>query len=1553
LVIGNTGPAIQRNTTVDGFDGAFSSKILSIGANFDYLHITTSIGMYIGGHVDVEDIDFEDIVNSSTFSGNVTFSFNGSHTIEFNKGSFTLGFNVLGDSLDIYCDGSLNVYNGGNSQFTIMGEVENLKFSNIEQATGHLSLLIAGSSSRSFNADNLNCGFSVGHQLGRLKFVSTTTSASGNFGVGGTVYIYGGKSNTGLSGGIDIGGHLGGILTINTCKTDIIFEIGGTSIVDSSLTVSGGFDFNVPESTGVALDNSVSGGLQFSGHFIVSNLYLKWEGNNIQIAPEITCQYFKLAGNLSLDGSTNLNDYFNLYLEFDGEFDTTNFVVRGTSAPSQPYFKIHDMDFNGGTTFNLERKKDIYGVIDFESSRQSLIDFEMELFGVKTGAKCTLRQGTSYWDFHAKWEMNQKYLEANISHLATFDTFKFETDDANFKITNGNQFHGDLKIGWEGDLKNQPSEVVVSTQDGIHGSVGNIEIYKNEDIFTLSSMSAGWNGPSNISFEELQYDQQDNLSHAHVYFNNVSIYGSINLLNGAFVLDSTLLSLGGDFEFDIVEADLPYPQSYKEITLSSDNGLQVGSNFTIQLRSSTYDIQLSAGLNPGDLKIIKETTSSYKSTRLETISGLQGYIPHLNINDEAVLEVDFDIEPGSSFEMQTKTQGDHWDLDLFFNGHCEITKFKETKNGEIRELTLDVFNGNNAHITVNNHPTYGDYTFACTGDGQLGAFTYDGPRVSIDGSLLEIDGDVELEIDHRDLTVGAGYFRWKSQNGFYGFFGLETIIFKSVNIDVNLYGEANLNPTNGDWYYLDYDLFGNAPTTPDNWRLAQVDIPGSDTNPGVQNFTFKCLINGKGMKISGQNVWTEGGYKGDTYYDHFIRIWWPLPRWTVGSIHGTNPQIFTTDNDGATWTQRWPLGNQAPVADAGGPYDGNANTPITFNGGGSYDPDEDNLEYQWDFGDGQSSSWSTDSTATHTYTNDGDYTVTLTVREEDTLLHKTDTDTADVNIGSGINIDITYDGDELNEGETFTVHVTQDGQPVGNELVVYQSYDPGDPDPIFESSDYTDSNGYVDFVAHEVLPDNPSHYNDCLVIVLGVQEYFMVYDTTGRVYGYVKDSDDHAGIGGAQVVATDEGTGAQYSTTTRVASPIGFYDLYLPPGTYDIVYSKSGYYDNYKNNVVVESYDTNKNLGDIYLDRIVTKPTVVTQPASSVTSTSAVLNGRLDDLGGEACQVWFEYGTTTSYGHSTSQETKSSTGTFNKLVSSLSSTTTYHFRACASNSYGTSYGDDETFVTTTCFLAGTKITMADGTYKNIEEIKPGDIVKAYHEETGQIKNAKVLQVFHHKKEQAGSYYLLINEKLKVTPNHPIFVNNKWITAEDIKIGDKLLKINTEPCIVFSIEKIYEKEPTYNLEVETYHTYYAEDVLVHNKATPGWVRPSGHQGTTGWNDEGKAHDSSTSSYAYYSKIGDTGTCDYSLILTYSSPVACNKMRIDAKSGDHLRYMSVKLYQGNTLKETCFFTSWPHHSYIEDTFSTTIVDKIDITFTLESGYGFGTHWAKVYDFQLYRV
>jgi hypothetical protein len=95
----------------------------------------------------------------------------------------------------------------------------------------------------------------------------------------------------------------------------------------------------------------------------------------------------------------------------------------------------------------------------------------------------------------------------------------------------------------------------------------------------------------------------------------------------------------------------------------------------------------------------------------------------------------------------------------------------------------------------------------------------------------------------------------------------------------------------------------------------------------------------------------------------------------------------------------------------------------------------------------------------------------------------------------------------------------------------------------------------------------------------------------------------------------------------------------------------------------------------------VTPPSVTTNAASSVSTTSATLNLNLTALGtGNYADVCFDWGLWGWYGSMTTSERKNAPGTFSAELTGLNPGTTYHFRAKAVG-LGTGYGDDMTFTT--------------------------------------------------------------------------------------------------------------------------------------------------------------------------------------------------------------------------------------------------------------------------------
>jgi hypothetical protein len=104
---------------------------------------------------------------------------------------------------------------------------------------------------------------------------------------------------------------------------------------------------------------------------------------------------------------------------------------------------------------------------------------------------------------------------------------------------------------------------------------------------------------------------------------------------------------------------------------------------------------------------------------------------------------------------------------------------------------------------------------------------------------------------------------------------------------------------------------------------------------------------------------------------------------------------------------------------------------------------------------------------------------------------------------------------------------------------------------------------------------------------------------------------------------------------------------------------------------------------DITFTTAVIPPSVETSSADPVQTASAVLNGNITSMGSAtAVSVYFEFGTTTSYGTVSAKQTITATGPFSIEITGLDAGTTYHFRAVVDGgTHGTSFATDATFTT--------------------------------------------------------------------------------------------------------------------------------------------------------------------------------------------------------------------------------------------------------------------------------
>ena len=161
-----------------------------------------------------------------------------------------------------------------------------------------------------------------------------------------------------------------------------------------------------------------------------------------------------------------------------------------------------------------------------------------------------------------------------------------------------------------------------------------------------------------------------------------------------------------------------------------------------------------------------------------------------------------------------------------------------------------------------------------------------------------------------------------------------------------------------------------------------------------------------------------------------------------------------------------------------------------------------------------------------------------------------------------------------------------------------------------------------------------------------------------------------------------------------------------------------------------------------------------------------------------------------------------------------------------------------------CFVAGTPISMADGSFKPIEQVKQGDMVASRNEATGETSVKRVTAVKVRTAHELVKISLVdttgkIVETIEATPEHPFYVDGKGFTpAGQLAIGNS---IATRVGPTLSVkELVREARPegvtVYNFTVEDDHTYFVGKIngglWVHNwykfhGVNPDWITKGAH------------------------------------------------------------------------------------------------------------------------------
>ena len=154
-----------------------------------------------------------------------------------------------------------------------------------------------------------------------------------------------------------------------------------------------------------------------------------------------------------------------------------------------------------------------------------------------------------------------------------------------------------------------------------------------------------------------------------------------------------------------------------------------------------------------------------------------------------------------------------------------------------------------------------------------------------------------------------------------------------------------------------------------------------------------------------------------------------------------------------------------------------------------------------------------------------------------------------------------------------------------------------------------------------------------------------------------------------------------------------------------------------------------------------------------------------------------------------------------------------------------------------CLVYGTMVEMGDGTFKKVEDLKLGEVVKSLaiagldtniednwkEFYTANFEYEEGLSIITNIFDNSFTEYYVINNKLKLTFEHPVFIKRAevcmFIQTENLVIGDYIFKENGQFELVTSIDIIGDYVQTININIEENDVYFADGILVHNIAPP--------------------------------------------------------------------------------------------------------------------------------------
>jgi hypothetical protein len=124
--------------------------------------------------------------------------------------------------------------------------------------------------------------------------------------------------------------------------------------------------------------------------------------------------------------------------------------------------------------------------------------------------------------------------------------------------------------------------------------------------------------------------------------------------------------------------------------------------------------------------------------------------------------------------------------------------------------------------------------------------------------------------------------------------------------------------------------------------------------------------------------------------------------------------------------------------------------------------------------------------------------------------------------------------------------------------------------------------------------------------------------------------------------------------------------------------------------------------------------------------------------------------------------------------------------------------------------------MADGSTKPIEAVAAGDRVLTTIPAAGALGSSEVVSVNVHGSESSSAGIVVVDGMLRATRNHPIWVNGRVVTMEQLRAGDEIIAAGGIRTQVRHVALAPGGMPTYDLVLAAGGAYFADGVAVQQK-----------------------------------------------------------------------------------------------------------------------------------------